>query len=38
MQQILTVTGTVNLRKRKLPLESMIWLVVSMPVFCNSAG
>ncbi|WP_443004956.1 transposase domain-containing protein [Serratia sp. TMDUHS_CL] len=27
-----------TLRKRKLPLESMIWLVVSMPVFCNSAG
>ncbi|ELY1865514.1 TPA: transposase domain-containing protein [Serratia marcescens] len=35
---MLTVTDTITLRKRKLPLESMIWLVVSMPVFCNSAG
>ncbi|HGM7047434.1 transposase domain-containing protein, partial [Serratia marcescens] len=28
IQQALTLTDTVTLRKRKLPLESMIWLVV----------
>ncbi|WP_330998663.1 transposase domain-containing protein, partial [Serratia plymuthica] len=35
IQQTLTLTDTVTLRKRKLPLESMIWLVVRMSVFCN---
>ncbi len=35
IQQALTLTDTVTLRKRKLPLESMIWLVVGMSVFCN---
>lgn len=35
IQQALTLTDTVTLRKRKLPLESMIWLVVGMAVFCN---
>ncbi|NIG98036.1 MAG: hypothetical protein G5701_01425 [Serratia symbiotica] len=31
----LALTDTVTLRKRKLPLESMVWLVVGMVVFCN---
>lgn len=35
IQQALTLTDTVTLRKRKLPLESMIWLVVGMSIFCN---
>lgn len=35
IRQALTLTDTVTLRKRKLPLESMIWLVVGMSVFCN---
>ncbi|WP_432399622.1 IS4 family transposase [Pantoea allii] len=35
IQQALTLTDTVTLRKRKLPLESMIWLVVGMSVFSN---
>ncbi|MCP1108589.1 IS4 family transposase, partial [Serratia nevei] len=35
IQQALTLTDTVTLRKRKLPLESMIWLVVGMAVFCS---
>lgn len=35
VQQALTLTDTVTLRKRKLPLESMIWLVVGMSVFSN---
>lgn len=35
IQQALTLTDTVTLRKRKLSLESMIWLVVGMAVFCN---
>lgn len=35
VQQALTITDTVTFRKRKLPLESMIWLVVGMSVFSN---
>ena len=35
IRQALTLSDTVTLRKRKLPLESMIWLVVGMSVFCN---
>lgn len=35
IHQALTLTDTVTLRKRKLPLESMIWLVVGKSVFCN---
>ncbi|WP_422528214.1 IS4 family transposase [Serratia fonticola] len=35
IHQALTLTDTVTLRKRKLPLESMIWLVVGMSIFCN---
>lgn len=35
IHQALTLTDTITLRKRKLPLESMIWLVVGMSVFCN---
>lgn len=35
IQKALTLTDTVTLRKRKLPLESMIWLVVGMSIFCN---
>lgn len=29
------LTDTVTLRKRKLPLESMTWLIVGMSVFCD---
>lgn len=35
IHQALALTDIVTLRKRKLPLESMIWLVVGMSVFCN---
>ena len=35
IQQALTLTDTVTLRKRKLPLGSMIWLVVGMSIFCD---
>ncbi|KKF36680.1 IS4 family transposase [Erwinia tracheiphila] len=35
IQQALTLTDTVTLRKRKLSLESMIWLVVGMSIFCD---
>jgi len=35
IRQALTLSDTVTLRKRKLSLESMIWLVVGMSVFCN---
>ncbi|MCT4701114.1 IS4 family transposase [Enterobacteriaceae bacterium H20N1] len=35
IHKALTLTDTVTLRKRKLPLESMIWLVVGMSIFCN---
>ncbi|MFG6657466.1 transposase domain-containing protein, partial [Scandinavium sp. M-37] len=35
IQKALRLTDTVTLRKRKLPLESMIWLVVGMSIFCN---
>ncbi|MDQ7097290.1 transposase domain-containing protein, partial [Serratia sp. MF2] len=37
IQHALTLSDTVSVRKRKLPLESMIWLVVGMGVFCNRA-
>ncbi|WP_225085457.1 IS4 family transposase [Pectobacterium colocasium] len=33
IEQALTLTDTVTLRKRKLPLESMVWLVIGMAVF-----
>ncbi|HAS1202710.1 TPA: hypothetical protein I3821_002759 [Enterobacter cloacae] len=36
IQKALTLTATVTLRKSKLPLESMIWLVVGMSIFCKS--
>lgn len=36
IHQVLTLTDTVTLRNRKLPLESMIWLVVGMSVFCKA--
>lgn len=35
IHKALALTDTVTLRKRKLPLESMVWLVVGMAVFCN---
>lgn len=35
IHKALALTDTVTVRKRKLPLESMIWLVVGMSVFCN---
>lgn len=35
IQKAFTLTDTVTLRKRKLPLESMIWLIVGMCVFCD---
>ncbi|MEB4677799.1 transposase domain-containing protein, partial [Enterobacteriaceae bacterium G50] len=35
IQRAFTLTDTVTLRKRKLPLESMIWLIVGMCVFCD---
>jgi hypothetical protein len=35
IQQAFTFTDTVTLRKRKLPLESMVWLVIDMAIFNN---
>lgn len=35
IQKAITLTDTVTLRKRKLPPESMLWLVVGMSIFCN---
>ncbi|WP_042870614.1 IS4 family transposase, partial [Dickeya poaceiphila] len=35
IQQAFTLTDTVTLRKRKLPLESMVWLVIGMAIFNN---
>ncbi|EAB2013420.1 IS4 family transposase [Salmonella enterica] len=35
IQEAFRLTDTVTLRKRKLPLESMIWLIVGMSVFCD---
>ena len=35
IQQAFSLTDTVTLRKRKLPLESMVWLVIGMAVFNN---
>ncbi|MEQ9924961.1 IS4 family transposase [Pectobacterium brasiliense] len=35
IQQAFSLTGTVTLRKRKLPLESMVWLVIGMAIFNN---
>lgn len=35
IQEAFALTDTVTLRKRKLPLESMIWLIVGMSVFCD---
>lgn len=35
IQEDLTLTDTVSLRKRKLPLKSMVWLVVGMSLFSN---
>lgn len=29
---IINLTDTVTLRKRKLPLESMVWLVIGMAI------
>lgn len=37
IQQAFTLTDTVTLRKRKLPLESMIWLVIGMAIFNNKS-
>ncbi len=36
IHQAFTLTDTVTLRKRKLPLESMIWLVVGMSIFLRT--
>ncbi|RPH26063.1 IS4 family transposase, partial [Buttiauxella warmboldiae] len=33
--QAFSLTDTVTLRKRKLPLESMVWLVIGMAIFNN---
>lgn len=35
IQQAQPLTNTFTLRKRKFPLESMIWLVVGMSIFSN---
>ena len=35
IQQAFSLTDTVTLRKRKLPLESMVWLVIGMAIFNN---
>lgn len=35
IQQAFSLTDTVTLRKRKLPLESMVWLVVGMAIYNN---
>lgn len=35
IHKALALTDTVTLHKRKLLLESMVWLVVDMAVFCN---
>ena len=35
IQQAFALTDTVTLRKRKLPLESMVWLVIGMAIFNN---
>ncbi|PKC36125.1 hypothetical protein V462_11010 [Pantoea ananatis 15320] len=35
IQQAQPLTNTFTLRKRKFPLESMIWLIVGMSVFSN---
>lgn len=35
IQQAFSMTDTVTLRKRKLPLESMVWLVIGMAIFNN---
>lgn len=35
IREAFRLTDTVTLRKRKLPIESMIWLIVGMSVFCD---
>lgn len=35
IQQAFSLTNTVTLHKRKLPLESMVWLVIGMTIFNN---
>ncbi|SQI43871.1 Insertion element 4 transposase N-terminal [Serratia plymuthica] len=35
IQQAFSLTDTVTLRKRKLPLESMVWLVIGMAIYNN---
>ena len=35
IQQAFALTDTVTFRKRKLPLESMVWLVIGMAIFNN---
>ncbi|EIO7472119.1 transposase domain-containing protein, partial [Salmonella enterica subsp. enterica] len=35
IKEAFRLTDTVTLRKRKLPLESMTWLIVGMSVFCD---
>ena len=35
IQHAFSLTDTVTLRKRKLPLESMVWLVIGMAIFNN---
>jgi len=35
IQQAFSLTDTVTLRRRKLPLESMVWMVIGMAIFNN---
>lgn len=35
IRQAFSLTDTATLRKRKLPLESMVWLVIGMAIFNN---
>ncbi|AFI91002.1 IS4 ORF [Pectobacterium parmentieri] len=37
IQQAFSLTDTVTLRKRKLSLESMVWLVIGMAIFNNKS-
>ncbi|WP_137888121.1 transposase domain-containing protein [Pseudomonas sp. 2FE] len=35
IEQALTLTGTVSLRRRRLPAERIVWLVVGLALFKN---
>lgn len=35
IEQALSLTGTISLRRRRLPAESIVWLVVGMALFKN---